>query len=137
METTVAAILKRKAYQVTVVGAAERIGDVVRAISTTQGDAALVVDPSGQLLGVLAERDIVESLAVNAARTLEMSAGQLAVRVTQTVDPRTSLREAARTMIDARLRHVPVVCYGEPVGLISLADVARARLVREQAAVAA
>ena len=137
METTVAAILKRKAYQVTVVGAAERIGDVVRAISTTQGDAALVVDPSGQLLGVLAERDIVESLAVNAARTLEMSAGQLAVRVTQTVDPRTSLREAARTMIDARLHHVPVVCYGEPIGLISLADVARARLVREQAAVAA
>ena len=136
METTVAAILRRKAYQVTVVGASDRIGDVVRAISA-QGDAALVVDSCGQLLGVLAESDIVESLAVNAARTLEMSAGQLAVGVTQTVHPRTSLHEAAHTMIKARLRHVPVVCCGEPVGVISLADVARARLIQEQATVAA
>ena len=137
METTVAAILRRKAYQVTVVGAADRIGDVVRAISAGQGDAALVVDSCGQLLGVLAESDIVESLAVNAARTLEMSAGQLAVGVTQTVHPRTSLREAAHTMIEGQLRHVPVVCCGEPVGLISLADVARARLIQEQATVPA
>jgi CBS domain-containing protein len=137
VETTVAAILKRKAYQVNVVEAAERIGDVVQALSTAQGDAALVIDPCGQLLGVLAERDIVESLAVNAARTLEMSAGQLAVRVAQTVNPRTSLRDAARTMIDARLHHVPVTCHGELVGLISLADVARARLIQEQAALAA
>ncbi|HJS85866.1 MAG TPA: CBS domain-containing protein [Acetobacteraceae bacterium] len=134
---TVAAILKRKAYQVTIVESADRIGDVVQVMSAAQAEAALVVDDSGQLLGVLAEHDIVESLAANAARALEMTAGQLVTRAVRTVNSRTSLAEAARTMVRSRLRHLPVVEHGELVGLISLADLARARLIQEQAALAA
>ncbi len=134
---TVAAILKRKAYQVNIVNSTDRIGDVVRIITGAQAEAALVVDCCGQLLGVLDERDIVESLAVNAARTLDMTAGQLVTRAVQTVSPRTSLSEATRAMIGGRLRHVPVVDYGELVGLISLTDVARARVIQEQAILAA
>ncbi len=134
---TVAAILKRNAYRMTVVGSADRIGDVVQVISAAQGEAALVVDPCGELLGVLAERAIIESLALNAARTLEMTAGQLAARVTKTVNPRTSLAEATRAMVSFRLCHVPVEDHGELVGLISLTDVARARVIQEQGVFAA
>jgi CBS domain-containing protein len=134
---TVAAILRRKAYQVTLVDSTDRIGDVVQVISTARAEAALVVDCCGQLLGVLSERDIVESLAANAERTLEMTAGQLVTRATQTVSSRTSLSEAARAMVHGRLRHMPVVEHGELVGLISLTDVARARVIEEQAALAA
>ncbi len=137
MQMTVAAILERKAYQVTIVELAERIGEVVRVMSASHADAALVVDEAEQLLGVLAEHDIVESLAANAARTLEMTAGQLVTRAIQVVSPRTSLSEAAQRMVSGRLRHLPVVDNGELVGLISLADLARARLIQEQAAIAA
>jgi CBS domain-containing protein len=134
---TVAAILKRKAYQVTLVDPTDRIGDVVQVISAARTEAVLVVDRAGQLLGVLSERAIVESLAANAARTLEMTAGQLAIRITRTVSSRTSLSEAARAMIHGRLHHMPVVEHGEPVGLISLTDVAQARVIQEQALLAA
>lgn len=137
MQMTVAAILERKAYQVTIVEAADRIGDVVQVISAAHVDAALVIDQSGQLLGVLAEHDIVESLAANAARALEMTAGQLVTRAIQTVNSWTTLSEATRQMVRGRLRHLPVVDHGELIGLISLTDLARARLIQEQAAIAA
>jgi CBS domain-containing protein len=129
---TVAAILKRQAYQVTVVGPADRIGDVVEVISAARAEAALVVDCVGQLLGVLAEHDIIASLVVNAAHTLDMTAAQLATPVVKTVNSRASLSEAMRVMTDARRQHLPVEENGELVGLISLTDILRARIIREE-----
>ena len=134
---TVARILKRKAFQVAVVAPTDRIGEVVRVLSAVRAEAALVVDRVGQLLGIIAEREIVESLAANGARTLDMTAGQLVTRALRSVTPRTELSEAMRVMVSGRLRHLPVVDQGELIGLISLTDVARARVIEEQAAVIA
>ncbi len=134
---TVAKVLKRKAFQVTVVAPRDRIKEVVQVLSADRAEAALVVDRFGQLLGIVAERDIVESLAANGARTLEMTAGQLVTRAIHSVTPRTELSEAMRVMIGGRLRHLPVIERGELIGLISLTDVARARIIEEQAALAA
>ncbi|MEO8715826.1 MAG: CBS domain-containing protein [Acetobacteraceae bacterium] len=134
---TVAAILKRNGFQVAVVAPADRIRDVVGVVSAERGDAALVVDPSGQWLGIIAEHDIVKSLAANGAVALEMTAGQLVTRAVRSVTPHASLSEAMRIMIAGQARHLAVIERGECVGLISLSDVVRARVIEEQAALAA
>lgn len=135
---TVAAILKRKAFRAAVVAPADHVQEVARILANERAEAALVLDPAQQLLGIVSERDIVEALAVNGARMLDMTAGQLMIRPRHSVSPRTSLGAAMRTMLAGPLHDLPVIDdEGQLVGIIGLADVARATIAREEGALAA
>lgn len=133
--STVAAILKHKGYQVTTVSPTVRISDVAALLSERRIGAALVMDAAEQLLGIVSERDIVRCLAANGARTLEMTAGQLMTRAVQVVHPDTTVAEAMRMMTAGRFRHLPVIDREALVGLISIGDVVKARIMQQDAEV--
>jgi CBS domain-containing protein len=91
----------------------------------------LVLDGGDQLLGIVSERDVVHSLAANGSRTLDMSAGQLMTRALHTVTPRTTVLEAMTTMTASRIRHLPVVERDRLVGMVSIGDVVKARIMQQ------
>ena len=128
---TVAAILKHKGYQVTAVGPTASVAEVTEMLATHRIGAVLVMDRAEQLLGIVSERDIVRSLAANGARTLEMTAGQLMTRALQTATPATTVAEAMHMMTEGRFRHLPVLDHGNVVGLISIGDVVKARIMQQ------
>ncbi|HET6238666.1 MAG TPA: CBS domain-containing protein [Acetobacteraceae bacterium] len=128
---TVAAILKHKGYQVTTILPTATISDVTEVLSLHRIGAALVMDRAQQLLGIVSERDIVRSLAANGVRTLEMTAGQLMTRALQIATPDTTVEEAMRKMTEGRFRHLPVVDQDKVVGLISIGDVVKARIMQQ------
>ena len=128
---TVAAILKHKGYQVTAVGPTASVAEVTEILATHRIGAVLVMDRAEQLLGIVSERDIVRSLAANGARTLEMTAGQLMTRAIQTATPATTVAEAMHMMTEGRFRHLPVLDHGNVVGLISIGDVVKARIMQQ------
>ena len=130
--TTVAAILKHKGYQVTTVDPTVTIVRVVDVLAEHRIGAVLVVDRAGQLLGIVSERDIVRSLGANGARTLEMTAGQLMTRALQVAHPETTVAEAMGKMTVGRFRHMPVMDHGTLVGLISIGDVVKARIMEQE-----
>jgi len=133
--TTVAAILKHKGYQITAVDPTARISHVAEVLSARRIGAVLVLDRAEQLLGIVSERDIVRSLAANGAHTLEMTAGQLMTRAIQVVQPSTTVNEAMAMMTAGRFRHLPVVDHGVLVGLISIGDVVKARIMEQDSEV--
>jgi CBS domain-containing protein len=133
--STVAAILKHKGYQVTTVDPTARVSDVAALLAERRIGAALVLDPSEQMLGIVSERDIVRCLAANGAQTLEMTAGQLMTRAVQVAHPDTTVAEAMRVMTAGRFRHLPVVDHDTLVGLISIGDVVKARIMQQDTAV--
>jgi CBS domain-containing protein len=94
--------------------------------------AVLVVDSAGQLLGIVSERDIVRCLAANGVRTLEMTAGQLMTRALQVAHPDTTVAEAMARMTVGRFRHLPVLDHDTLVGLISIGDVVKARIMEQE-----
>jgi CBS domain-containing protein len=51
----------------------------------------------------------------------------------RTCGPSASVHELAQTMTDHRVRHVPVVDGGRLVGIVSIGDVVKARLVELEA----
>ena len=130
--TTVAAILKHKGYQVTTVEPTTTIAQVVEVLSERRIGAALVMDRANQLLGIVSERDIVRCLAANQARTLEMTAGQLMTRALQVAHPGTTVAEAMTMMTIGRFRHMPVIDGEALVGLISIGDVVKARIMEQE-----
>ncbi len=128
---TVAAILKHKGYQVTTVGPTVPISEVAEILATHRIGAVLVMDRAEQLLGIVSERDIVRSLAANGARTLEMTAGQLMTRALHTATPTITVEQAMQMMTEGRFRHLPVVDDDRVVGLISIGDVVKARIMQQ------
>ena len=91
-----------------------------------------MVDRADQLLGIVSERDIVRSLTANGARTLEMTAGQLMTRALQVAHPETTVAEAMAKMTVGRFRHMPVMERDMLVGLISIGDVVKARIMEQE-----
>lgn len=130
--TTVAAILKHKGYQVASVDPTATIASVAGTLAERRIGAVLVMDRADQLLGIVSERDIVRCLAANGARTLEMTAGQLMTRALQLAHPNTTVAEAMAQMTVGRFRHLPVMERDALVGLISIGDVVKARIMEQE-----
>ncbi len=128
---TVAAILKHKGHEVISVGPTASVAELARVLTDRRIGAVLVLDSEQQILGIVSERDIVHSLAANGARTLEMTAGQLMTRVVRTVTPRTRVIEAMTTMTAGRIRHLPVVDHNVLLGMISIGDVVKHRIMQQ------
>jgi CBS domain-containing protein len=128
---TVAAILKHKGHDVITVEPTARIAEVAQVLVERHIGAVLVMDRAAQLLGIVSERDIVRSLAMNGAATLEMTAGQLMTRALFTVTADTTVIDAMRMMTEGRVRHLPVMQGGALAGLISIGDVVKARIMQQ------
>jgi CBS domain-containing protein len=133
--STVAAILKHKGYHVSTVDPGARVSSVAAILAERRIGAVLVVDTAEQMLGIVSERDIVRSLAANGARTLDMTAGQLMTRAVTVAHPDTTVADAMRQMTAGRFRHLPVVDHDTLVGLISIGDVVKARIMQQDTAV--
>ena len=111
---------------------ADRSHGVVDVLAEHRIGAVLVIDRAEQLLGIVSERDIVRCLAANGARTLEMTAGQLMTRALQVAHPETTVAEAMAMMTVGRFRHMPVMERDTLVGLISIGDVVKARIMEQE-----
>jgi CBS domain-containing protein len=133
--STVAAILKHKGYDITAVDPNARVSEIAQVLSERRIGAVLVIDDAEQMLGIVSERDIVRSLAANAARTLEMTAGQLMTRAVQVAHLDTTVAEAMQIMTTGRFRHLPVIDHDALIGLISIGDVVKARIMYQDTVV--
>jgi len=129
---TIAAILRHKGREVVTLDPAATVVEIARTLSERGIGAVLIVDRSGQLRGIVSERDILRSLHAHGARTLDMTADQLMTRSLYTASPRTTINEAMRQMTAGRFRHVPVLEDGALVGLVSIGDVVKARIMQQE-----
>ena len=128
---TVAAMLRHKGHEVASVSPTDKIVDVSELLSRRRIGAAVVMDAAEQLLGIVSERDIVHAIAANGARALEMTAGQLMTRALRTVSPETTALEAMSLMTEGRFRHLPVLRHDKLVGIVSIGDVVKARMLQQ------
>ncbi|HEX3993342.1 MAG TPA: CBS domain-containing protein, partial [Acetobacteraceae bacterium] len=71
----------------------------------------------------------------NGARTLEMTAGQLMTRAVQVAHPDTTEDQAMQMMTTGRFRHLPVLDHDTLVGLISIGDVVKAKILQQDSVV--
>jgi CBS domain-containing protein len=132
---TVAAILKHKGHQVTAIDPTATIAHVVSVLADLRIGSVLVIDRADQLLGIVSERDIMHSIAANGAHTLEMTAGQVMTRILKVAHPEMTVIEAMTLMTVGRSRHLPVMDHDALVGLISIGDVVKARIMEQESEV--
>jgi len=129
---TVAAILKHKGSEVFSVPPTAKVVELARLLTARRIGAALVRDSADQLLGIVTERDVLFAVGSKGAEAMDMTVAQLMTRALTTVTPATTVAEAMELMTAGRFRHLPVVEHGRLLGLVSIGDVVKTRLMAQE-----
>ncbi|MGH3389592.1 MAG: CBS domain-containing protein [Actinomadura sp.] len=99
-----------------------RLPDVARQMVEHHVGALAVLAADDRVVGIITERDLVAALA-EPGDPAEMSAAAYAAAEVRTAGLEEDSREVARRMLDAGIRHLPVVDNaGRPVGMVSMRD---------------
>lgn len=128
---TIASILKHKGHTVITIEPTATVPEIAARLADHRIGAVLVMDRADQLLGIVSERDIVRSIATNGARTMDMTAGQLMTRALHVAHLDMTVEEAMRKMTLARIRHLPVLQNDSIVGMVSIGDVVKSRIMQQ------
>jgi CBS domain-containing protein len=135
----IADILAGKRRTVHAVPPTATVADVVEELGRRRIGAVLVRDapdplqrwdPSGAIVGIVSERDVVRHLGTHGTGLLRLPVTEVMTRAVRTCSPDDDVATAMRLMTAGRYRHLPVVDRGRLVGMVSIGDLVKHR-VRE------
>ena len=122
----IASILATKGDKVVTVRADQTIREALGVLAPHNIGALVVVDSTMRPIGILSERDIVRAAAKNES-VFPQLVSQLMTRDLVLGDPGDDLSAVGQTMVQRRIRHLPVVVAGKLVGIVSIGDVVKAQ----------
>jgi CBS domain-containing protein len=124
-------ILNRKGTVVHAVSPGTRLDEVARTLVERRIGSLLVTrqGPSGEpeLLGIVTERDILYHTAKSNLPLAEVEVTTVMSSPLITALPTDSIDQVMGLMTNKRIRHVPVVCEGRLIGLVSIGDLVKAQ----------
>ena len=97
----------------------DTIGEAAEKMNATNVGAVLVVEDMVRIIGIVTERDLLRAVA-SRARAAEARVRQWMTADPVTIEPDTSIEDAAEIMFTRNFRHLPVVKDGRPLGIVSL-----------------
>lgn len=100
--------------------------DAARQMRDADIGNVIVVD-GGSAAGIITDRDIVVRAIAEGRDPQSTSVGDVCTKGLTTLDPAQSVDEAVQLMREQDIRRLPVVRDGQPVGVVSLGDLARER----------
>jgi signal-transduction protein with cAMP-binding, CBS, and nucleotidyltransferase domain len=111
--------------QVLMIGPAHTLREAARMMAARKVGAAVVVNPEHSGVGILTERDILNSVGAGESPDAE-TAGQHCTQDLVFAARGWTLDDAAAAMVRGGFRHLVVVEGHEVVGLLSMRDIVRA-----------
>jgi signal transduction histidine kinase len=132
MQMLVEEMLDRKGRKIFAMRPEQSVREAVALIAQRNIGAMLVTAPDGALLGIISERDVVRCLHEVGGGVLDLPIGDFMTRSVITCAPETTIADALSLMGVHRIRHLPVVCGKEVLGLISVRDVLEAQLETQE-----
>ena len=106
------------------IGPAHTLREAARLMSRRRVGAAVVIDPEHGSVGILTERDVLDSIAAGQDPDAE-TVGQHRTSDIVVASPGWTLEQAAAAMVSGGFRHLVVVEGQEVTGLLSMRDIVR------------
>ncbi len=122
-------ILNEKGHKVRSVRPTLTIGALVHRFREEKVGAMIVSSDGDSLDGIISERDVVNALAEMGSAVDSARVSDLCSMAVHTCMPDDSVSKVARLMTQERIRHVPVLNKGRLVGIVSIGDVLKNRVV--------
>ena len=122
----IATILATKGDKVITIRAEQTVREALGVLAQHNIGALVVVDAGLRPIGILSERDVVRA-AVKDEAVFPLLVSQLMTRDLVLGAPGDDLGAVGQTMVQRRIRHLPVVDRGQLVGMISIGDIVKAQ----------
>jgi CBS domain-containing protein len=116
-------VVEHMSRSVVTVPARATLGEVARTIRARNVGSAVVLDADGAPVGLISERELVDSVAASRNPDQGQAGSWLRKEGMDSISPQASLAEASRTMRDAGVRHLTVIEGDAVVGVISIRDI--------------
>jgi CBS domain-containing protein len=84
----------------------------------------LVIDGTGQLRGIVTDRDIAIRAVAEGRDPNTTTVGEVMTPTVETISSNATVQEAIQKMRERDIRRLPVVEGGSPIGVVSLGDLA-------------
>jgi CBS domain-containing protein len=106
------------------IGPTHTLRDAARMMSARHVGAAVVIDPDHAGVGILTERDVLDSIGAGQDPDAELAAHHCTSDLVFAA-PAWTLEKAAAAMVRGGFRHLVVVDGAEVTGLLSMRDIVR------------
>lgn len=97
---------------------------------------SLLVLSGDRLVGVFTERDYTRKIALQGKRSKETQVREILSGKIVSVTPHQTVEECMRLMTENRVRHLPVLENGKPIGIVSIGDLVNWTISAQDAAIA-
>ncbi len=119
-------ILATKARDVITISPDKTLRDAAALLTHHTIGAVVVTNQTGQITGILSERDIIRAMAQN-DQFAQQTVGQAMTHPVITGTPEDDIYSVAHIMTEHRFRHLPIVEEGQLIGMISIGDIMKAQ----------
>jgi CBS domain-containing protein len=126
---TVSIILAAKGREVVSIEPNASLASVVSLLTEKRIGALVILGAGHRIAGILSERDIVRAIAERGAAALDEPVSQFMTRKVSTCTESETVSGIMERMTEGKFRHVPVVDQGQLVGIVSIGDVVKHRLL--------
>jgi CBS domain-containing protein len=110
----------------TCAGEKENLADVARKLTELDVGALPICGEDDRLKGMITDRDIVIKVVAQGRNPADVTAGELAQGKPVTIGADDDAAEVLRTMAAHKVRRLPVIDGHRLIGIVAVADVARA-----------
>ncbi len=128
-----AELMRGKNQNVIKIKSSACIADAATTLTENNIGALLVDDDSGNIVGILSERDIVGGVGPHSADLHDVSVSELMTSDLIKCAPGDTVLKAMAMMTDRRIRHLPIYDGDNFVGLVSIGDLVKCRISEVQA----
>ena len=118
-------ILKSKGRAVATARPDSTISEIIAKLAQKRIGAIVIVGDSGEVVGILSERDVIRRLGERGSAALQETASQSMTAAVVSCQETSTLDELMEVMTQGRFRHVPVIEDGALVGIVSIGDIVK------------
>jgi CBS domain-containing protein len=111
----------------------ETIGAIAAMLFARRVGAMVVVEGDRQVVGIVAERDIVRVVAEDGGAGLARPVSHCMTREVVFATPAETVNALLERMTDRRIRHLPVCEHGRLMGIVSIGDLVKHKIEATEA----
>jgi len=119
-------ILTTKGTNVITIRPEQSLQEATRLLAEYNIGALVALNETGQVVGIISERDIIR-ITARQADAFSRPVGEVMTKNVITGLPNDDLVSVMHTMTERRFRHLPIVEQGELVGIISIGDIVKSQ----------
>lgn len=132
MSGTIRNLLADKGGQVFGIAPDATILDALELMAEKNVGAVIVLDDE-KLVGILSERDYARKVVLKGRTSNKTAVSEIMTSSVSTVSPNASVDDCMEMMTLGRFRHLPVIEDRKVIGVVSIGDIVKAVIERQQA----